>query len=227
MSKSNRQRRKFNMAGAPKLNDKQKAEKKEERGTANCRVLARQNMFKHFRGEGALGHEMTCAGRLMIVGCFDGMDADPETILSALLDYSRAYWGNYGGGPRIADHAKVGHSPVLEGAEDEDGLLIDPGGVWFDKVDELLRSAGHQSRRAVHEITVDRHWFPDEDVDWAERIINYRLMMKRSELIRAGRDISKFNIVGEYEPNESDYAMLQLARHGASCLVGERKKLAA
>jgi hypothetical protein len=46
-------------------------------------------------GDGSIGYEMTTAGRLMLVGAFDGMEFAPEVILSALHAYDHAYWGNY------------------------------------------------------------------------------------------------------------------------------------
>lgn len=224
-------KRKFNKSGAPKLTEAEKLAKRQERGTANHRVAARREMFRHFRGDGAIGHEMTCAGRLMIVGAFDGLEVAAETILSALLDYSGAYWGNFGGGPQVAENGKMrvdGSPPPVVGVIDpETGKLKDRAGEWFKVRDDILRSAGAASRQAVHNITVDRHWFPDDDCDWAERIINYRLLAKRAELVRAGRDVSLFRIDGDYKPSESDYAMLALARHGALALCADRKKLAA
>jgi hypothetical protein len=172
----------------------------------NDRVQARAALFRVFHGEKSVGHEMSCAGRLMLVGAFDGMDCDPEVYLSALLDYQNAYWGNYGGGPKVAAYERQdrGHETVWE----------DPRGAWFDATDEKLRSAGHQARRAVHEVTVDRHWFPDEDVSWAARIINSRLLDK------------KLPVAGELAC-DSDWAMLELLRHGASALVGQQVRRAA
>jgi hypothetical protein len=167
----------------------------------------------------------------MIVGAFDGLDADPETILSALLDYSRAYWGEYNGGPQVAQHGKIkvdGSPPPVVGEIDPDTMkLKDPGGEWFKERDDILRSAGLDVRRAVHQITVDRHWFPDANADWADGIINRRKLDKRKELLRAGRPVpAELSIVGRLDC-EGDWAMLELARRGAMALVGEKRKMAA
>jgi hypothetical protein len=172
----------------------------------NDRVQARAALFRVFHGEGSGGHEMSCAGRLMLVGAFDGMACGPEVYLSALLDYQNAYWGNYGGGPKVAAYERQdrGHETVWE----------DPRGEWFKVTDEKLRAAGYQARRAVHEVTVDRHWFPDEDISWAARIINSRLLDK------------KLPVAGELAC-DSDWAMLELLREGAAALVGVQQRRAA
>lgn len=218
---SKRSKRRRSNAGRPPMTDAEKAKVKEARGTPNARVVARQDAFRLFRGDGAIGHEMTCAGRLMIVGAFDGLDADPETVLSALLDYSRCYWRNYGGGPKVADHSRVGHSPPNAGPWD------DPNGERFEERDTALRSAGHAARSAVHTITVDRHWFPDENADWADRIINSRFLAKRDQFVNGGRAVPvALEISGELA-SDSDWAMLEIARAGAIALVGEKRKLAA
>jgi hypothetical protein len=81
-------------------------------------------------------------------------------------------------------------------------------------MDARLRSAGHQARMAVHAVSVDRHFFPDEDVSWASRIINSRFLAK------------KLPVCGELAC-DSDYAMLELLRHGAMALIGQRMRRAA
>jgi hypothetical protein len=173
----------------------------------NDRVQARAELFRVFHGEKSVGHEMSCAGRLMLVGAFDGMDCDPEVYLSALLDYQNAYWGNYVSQvPKIAAYERADRS--------HDGRWEDPSGEWFNATDAKLRAAGHQARMAVHSVTVDRAFFPDEDVSWAARIINSRLLDK------------KLPVAGELAC-DSDWAMLELLRHGASALVGVQQRRAA
>ena len=176
------------------------------RDYGNERVQARVSLFRQFKGDSAIGHEMSCAGRLMLVGAFDGMPEPPETILSALLAYANGYWNNYRGGPKIADYERQDRS--------HDNSWEDGAGEWFDWIDGKLRDAGYQARKAVHEVTVDRHWFPDEDASWAARIINQRFLDKR------------LPVAGELAC-DSDWAMLELLRHGAMALVGQGRRIAA
>ena len=206
------------------MTEAQKAAAKLDRARPNLRVVMRQDRFRHFMGDGALGHEMTCAGRLMIVGGFDGLEADPEVCLSALLGYQNAYWGNYHASqPACSDYQREVRS------QGEDGeIKPDPMGDWFDVRDRLLRACGLDTVRAVHDITVDRHWFPDEDCDWASRIINSRVLDKRAEYRRANRAIPvELEISGKLAC-ESDWAMLDLARGGAMALAaGDVRRRAA
>lgn len=173
----------------------------------NERVQSRAEMFRLFHGNAsATGHEMSCIGRLMLVGAFDGMEQAPETYLSAVLEYSNAYWGNYGGGAKVAGYERQDRS--------HDTRWEDPRGERFDAMDERLRNAGHQARCAVHQVSVDRHFFPDEDVTWAARIISSRFLAK------------KLPVFGELAC-DSDWAMLDLLRSGAMSLVGSQRKMAA
>lgn len=176
------------------------------RDYGNDRVQSRVELFRQFKGDSSIGHEMTCAGRLMLVGAFDGMSEPPETILSALLEYANGYWGNYRGGAKIAAYERQDRS--------HDSKSEDPRGEWFDAMDDRLRSAGHHARKAVHEATVDRHWFPDEDSSWASRIINSRFLAR------------KLPVAGELAC-DSDWAMLDLLRSGAMALVGQSMRRAA
>lgn len=169
----------------------------------NDRVQARAELFRHFGGEGGQGFETTCAGRLMLVGAFDGMEQAPEIYLSAILEYSNGYWGNYRGGPAVAQYERQDRS--------HDTRWDDPRGEWFEAMDRRLRDAGHQARCAVHECSVDRHWFPDEDAGWCARIINGRLFTRN------------LPFTGEL-PFESDIAMLGLLRHGVRALVGSQRR---
>ena len=172
----------------------------------NDRVQARAETFRQFKGDSALGHETSCVGRLMLIGAFDGLEQDPATYLSALLDYQNAYWGNFGGGPKVAAYERQDRS--------HDTRWEDPRGEWFETIDRKLRDAGHAVRLAVHSVTVDRHWFPDEDVSWAARIINQRFLEKR------------LPVSGELAC-DSDWTMLDLLRDGAMALVGQGMRRAA
>jgi hypothetical protein len=167
----------------------------------NDRVQARIAQFRHFKGDSSIGHEMSCAGRLMLVGAFDGMSEAPEAVLSAVLEYANAYWGNFGGGPKVADYERCDKS--------HDHRWEDPRGERFDAMDNRLRDAGRAARMAVHAVSVDRHWFPDEDVSWAARIIESRLF-KNASLA-----------------HDSDWAMLDLLRIGASALAAPKMRQAA
>jgi hypothetical protein len=226
--KNRNRNRNRNKPGPKPMTAEQKQAAKEQRALPNPRTEMRRDLFRLFKGEDAIGHEMTCVGRLMIVGCFDGMESDPGSILASLLQYQHAYWGNYGGGPQIAELGKVKGGPKpVEAVNPLTGKVDDPRGERFEDMDALLKSAGRDARRAVHEVTVDRHWFPDEDCEWAERIINSRKLDKRAEFVRVGRPVPEcLAIVGELAC-DSDWAMRDLLRLGASALVGERKKIAA
>lgn len=183
----------------------------------NDRVQARVDLFRVFRGDGAIGHEMTCAGRLMLVGAFDGLDYAPEVILSAMLEYEQAYWGNYQGGARVSDYQQeVRHFGSISG----EMIERDWHGNRFKALDDILRSCGAQTRQAVIEATVDTHWFPERDASWAERIINQRILEKRLSYVKAGKPIPEALVVnGQPRACDSDWAMLQLLRDGAVALV--------
>jgi hypothetical protein len=181
----------------------------------NERVRARIELFRVFRGDSAIGHEMSCAGRLMLVGAFDGLEYAPEVILSALLEYQNAYWGNYSGGASVSDYQKeVRYFGSVSG-----GIERDSVGQRFDRLDSILRDCGHQTRKAVIEVTVDRHWFPDEDAVWASRIVNTRIAEKRRAFVRSGKPVpDSLRISGELAC-DSDWAMLDLLRSGAMALT--------
>jgi hypothetical protein len=185
------------------------------RDCGNDRVQSRIEAFRVFCGDSAIGHEMSCAGRLMIVGCFDGLDYAPEVILSALLEYQHAYWRNYSGGAAVADYQQeVRHFGSVAGDIERDSL-----GERFNRLDALLRDCGFQTRKAVVEVTVDRHWFPDEDASWAARLINSRILRKRAEMVKAGKPIPEGLKVNGELACDSDFAMLNLLRSGATALV--------
>jgi len=209
--------------GRPKQTEAEKLAAKVARSIPNMRVVARQDRFRHFLGDGSMGHEMSCAGRLMLVGAFDGMDATPEEALHALLAYSNGYWGNYHDClPQMSDYQREvrGHG--------ENDNSEDKKGEWFAGYDATLRNCGLQTTRAVHSITVDTHWFPDDDADWAGRVINSRVLMKREMLRKADRVIPpSLSICGELA-TDSDWAMLDLARLGVEALArGRVRKQAA
>jgi hypothetical protein len=196
-----------------------------ERNPPNDRALARQERFRHFRGDSSIGLEMTCAGRLMLVGAFDGLELAPEVILSALHSYDHAYWGNY----RSTGIVESDYEREVKGDHGGTEILPDPAGRWFDLKDEVLRTAGYAARNAVHDVTVNRHWFPDEDCGWASRIINSRIMDKRKGLVREGKPVPPELVVVGQPACDSDLAMLDLLRHGALVLAlgfGEKRRAA-
>lgn len=200
------QRHKSGRLKQPTTRDGRKAQA-QDKGTERFQVRAAR--FAYFGGEQGKGHEMTCAGRLMLVGAFDGLDHAPETIVAALLEYSNAYWGNFGGGPAVAQLERSDRSQ-----DNSTAATPDPRGAWFAAIDQKLRDAGHQARCAVHDVTVNRHFFPDEDSGWAARIINQRFVQRG------------LPVAGEM-PCDSDFAMLDLLRFGATALVGNRMRKAA
>ena len=199
------------------------AEQFPERG-ANGPAQRREALFKVFGGPSSSGLELTCIGRLMLVGAFDGMEALPDAAYSALREYGRGYWSYY---YRTA-HRTADYQREVRG-QDGDGTEIpdDPAGEWFDAIDKRLRDAGHQTRQAVHAVTVDLHWFPDDDADWAGRIINTRIVQRRKLMVEARQPIPEgFDVVGELAC-DSDWAMLGLLRDGATAMSCNSRKLAA
>jgi hypothetical protein len=185
------------------------------RDYGNVKVVERHNRFRHFIDDKGLVFEGTSAGRLWIVGGFDGYDTDPQVLRDVLLEYGRAYWGHYPVGAGTANYTQEnrrGHA----GGEPEDP---DRRGDRFNLLDSIIRSAGRSSRDAVHHIAVDTHWFPDEDRDWVARVINTRITQKRCELRTAKKPVpSDLRVVGELAC-DSDWAMLHLACLGAMALA--------
>lgn len=203
-------------AGRPKMTAAEKAAAKIGRATPNMRVVERQDRFRPFHGDSSIGHEMSCAGRLMLVGAFDGLEATPEELLSALLAYQNGYWGYYTDClPQVSDYQRE-----VKGGGTNDNME-DKRGEWFDALDGRLKDCGHATRQAVHAITVDTHWFPDDDAEWAARIINSRVLAKRLEFRKAGRPLDGLTIVGELA-TDSDWAILELAKQGAMALAHGR-----
>jgi hypothetical protein len=168
-----------------------------------------------FAGPSSIGLEMTCSGRLLLVGAFDGLEAAPDAIFNALQEYGRGYWSNYHTtGAVVSDYQRE-----VRGPSDPGEIRPDPKGQWFDDIDAILRDAGHQARKAVHSVTVDLHWFPDDDAPWAGRIINSRVLQKRAELIRHKRPVPvEMTVCGELA-SDSDWAMLNLLRFGGEVLA--------
>ena len=201
------------------------AEQFPERG-ANGQTQRREAVFNVFGGPSSAGLEMTCIGRLMLVGAFDGMDVQPDAAYSALREYARGYWSNYNQtGHRVSDYAREVRGRDGDGTE----IPADPPGKWFEAVDKNLRDAGHQTRMAVHSVTVDLHWFPDDDAPWAARIVNTRILQKRELLLKANRPIPPGFEVAGLLACDSDWATLQLLKDGIEALAGNgaRRKLAA
>jgi hypothetical protein len=197
------------------------------RDYGNVKVVERHNRFRHFIDDKGLVFEGTSAGRLWIVGAFDGYGVDPQVLRDVLLEYGRAYWGHYPATAAVANYTQEnrrGHS----GGDPTDP---DPKGAWFTALDRILRDAGRQSREAVHHIAVDSHWFPDEDRAWVARIINSRVVQKRVALRQANKPIpDELSVSGELA-SDSDCAMLHLACLGAVALAngtnrGERRRVA-
>lgn len=193
----------------------------EERNPPADHVLARRERFRHFRGDGSIGLEMTCAGRLMLVGAFDGLEVPAESILDEIQKYTLGYWAYYVGlAPSIGSYEPRSRSSGS-------GAWADKAGESFEARDELLTNAGRAARQAVHEISIDRHWFPDEDVAWAARIINSRIDAKRMQLRKANRPIPEGLCVAGELACDSDWAMWDLLRHGALALAGAKMRRAA
>lgn len=197
------------------------------RDYGNIKVVERHNRFRHFIDDKGLVFEGTSAGRLWIVGGFDGYDTDPQVLRDVLLEYGRVYWAHYPSTAAVANYTQENRRGHTGGQPDDP----DPRGERFNGIDRLLRSAGLQAREAVHNIAVDSHWFPDEDRCWIARIINSRVVQKRCVLRAANRQIpDDLTVTGELAC-ESDWAMLHLACLGALALAngtnrGERRSAA-
>jgi hypothetical protein len=158
-----------------------------------------------FGGDVSKGFEFTCAGRLMLVGAFDGLEQEPSAYLSAIRSYEEAYRREYPVGPKVSQMERQdrGH----------DASWDDPAGEWFQRIDQRLRDAGAAAVKAVHAVTVDLVT-PDYDAAWAYRIINSAFDRKR------------LPVAGELAC-DSDWEMLSLLREGAVALVGQPMRRAA
>lgn len=185
------------------------------RDYGNIKTVERHNRFKHFIDDKGLVFEGTSAGRLWIVGGFEGYGVDPQVMRDVLLEYGNAYWSEYPSNSAVANYTQEnrrGHT----GGEPEDE---DRRGERFAKLDEILRDAGHQSRCAVHNVAVDTHWFPDEDKGWVARIINSRIVQRRFALRSANKPIPDELTVSGLLAEPEDWMMLNLACLGAAALA--------
>lgn len=191
-----------------------------ERNPPSLKVVERQDRFRPFMGDKAIGHETTCAGRLMLVGCFDGMDQAPEIVLAALLEYQQLYWSNYPGAAASSDFSQR----VKQSSDNE---IEDVRGKRFDRMDGLLRDCGRSVRGAVVSVTAERHWFPDEDCGWAARVINTRVLQKRRDIAKSGKPVPSAMAVSGELASDDDWAMVALLRIGAAALCGTRNRRAA
>jgi hypothetical protein len=185
------------------------------RDYGNIKVVERHNRFRHFIDDKGLVFEGSSAGDC---GSSAGsMDTTPTPRFCAtwLLEYGRAYWGEYPSCAAVANYTQEnrrGHT----GGEPEDP---DPRGERFNKLDQILRSAGRESRQAVHHITVDPHWFPDEDkAGWGGSSI--RGWCRSVALLRAAKQPipDDLAVAGELAC-DSDWAMLHtgVSRALGSC----------
>lgn len=198
----------------PKGDRPSRAGKSHARDYGNIRVIERHSRFQHFIDDKGLVFEGTSAGRLWIVGAFDGFDFDPQVLRDCLLSYGRAYWGELPCSSGVANYLQENRRGY-DGGEHTDP---DPAGEWFKAMDNLLRSAGHESRIAVHNVAVDPHFFPDEDSPWVGRIINSRVKQKRELLAKQGSVPSTLSICGMLAC-DSDWAMLRLLCLGSLALA--------
>lgn len=185
------------------------------RDYGNIKVVERRNRFRHFIDDKGLTYEGTSAGRLWIVGAFDGYDIDPQVMRDCLLGYTQAYWGEYPSTSGTANYTQEDR----RGSPGGDYMAPDRAGEWFERIDGVLRSCGRDTRLAVHNVTVDAHFFPDEDRDWVSRIINGRVLQRRKTFTDGGRAAPEdLTICGEL-PSDSDWAMLHLCCLGAVALA--------
>jgi hypothetical protein len=209
-----------NRSNKPRTPSGQLSRAGQARDYGNVKVVERHSRFMHFIDDKGLVHEGTSAGRLWIVGAFDGMDIDPQVIRDHLLAYGRAYWGHWPTTSAVANYLQEnrrGHQGGDEGTPD-------PRGDYFQAIDQLLTDAGRQAREAVINVAVDPHFFPDEDTPWVARIINSRILQKRASM---GNPPASLSICGELAC-DSDWAMLGLLRSGATALAtGKRRQKAA
>jgi hypothetical protein len=191
------------------------------RDYGNIRVIERHSRFAHFIDDKGRDYEGTCYGRLWIVGAFDGLGIDSSVLRDQIHDYDRGYWGYWPSSSGTANY-------LQENRHGHDSTTEDLRGEWFNAMDARLSDAGHQARQAVLDVSVDRHAFPDEDKDWAARIINSRVMDKRRALARAGEPVPATLAIIGVEACDSDWAMLDLLRQGAMALAeGKAQRRAA
>jgi hypothetical protein len=125
--------------------------------------------FARFQGGKAGQQLFDPIGRAWAVGLLENERVDPAVLRDAGRDYAGRYWGYY---PRPA-----GVSNYLD--EDRRGGAWaggeDPAGLWFRKLDALLRNAGRVSYDAAQSLCLDFYWFPDDNPAWLERLIEARL----------------------------------------------------
>jgi hypothetical protein len=125
---------------------------------------ARFRVFQSGKGDQWAG---TPIGRAWLVGLLDGYQVDAAAIRDAGLLYAELYWAHYPAANAVANY---------EG-EDRRGSHgnNDRREILFMAMDEAIRSAGRDSRNAVHDLVIDCHW-TTISAPWLERLVNERLI---------------------------------------------------
>ena len=181
----------------------------------NIKVIERHSRFQHFIADKGREFEGTPAGRLWIVGAFDGHDIDPQVLRDCLLDYAARYWGYYPNPPAVANYTQENR----RGLGGSDHRQPDPAGERFELLDSILRDCGQETRQTVHWAVIDNHFFPDEDAPWIARIINTRVADRIADLKRRKQPVPPdLAITGELA-RDTDWLSLKLLVHGALALA--------
>lgn len=132
----------------------------------NDKVQARVAAYARFQDGKANQQVHDAIGRAWAAGLLDGYGVDGAAIRDAGRNYAERYWGYYPSAAGVANYE--GESRKGSGWGDDQ----DPRGERFQALDTALRDAGRQAYDAMQSLTVDGHWFPDENPAWLDRLIN-------------------------------------------------------
>ena len=172
----------------------------------NDRVMDRRAAFSVFQGGKADQQVHDPIGRAWAAGLLDGHPFDAAILRDAGRDYAELYWMYWPATPGIGSYEPRGHSSRAPVASDEDRK-----GERFNALDGLARSAGRDAYAALHAMCVSTHWFPDDNPEWLDRLING---------VRQARHLP----VAGGLPRNGDGAMLERAVSGLLAMVGGRKR---
>lgn len=165
----------------------------------NPRVLAVREDFRWFRDGKASGELHDPIGRAWAVGLLDNEDIPSVKLRDAGRSYGQDYWSFYRAlAPAMVDLEPERRGSGLTKPSPGEAIAPDPHGEWFAAMDRTLMRAGRSVRDALHHVVVDQHWFPDDGPAWLDRLLVERRVVRRVELVKAGRLPETFpSIAGE------------------------------
>ena len=140
-------------------------------------VQALRARFAKFQDGKASQQVFDPIGRAWAVGLLENDRVDPAVLRDAGRNYAGRYWGYY-----PAQQAKIANyvQECRRGKGWGDGE--DPMGERFQKLDKALKDAGRIAYNAAQSLCIDKHWFPDENPDWLDRLINVELVKVREKV---------------------------------------------